>query len=752
MKKFYLTIIINFLLFTSFYNGFAQVDNRVGLTWQVLKYDITATLSNNDADRNLTAKAVLNLKNATKSSASKLTLRISENAEITSVKVNGAAADFSKGLPEKIDNSRNLQRISVNLPSVAANGAVSVEVNYKLNVKENNGLNALSPVDSQFLPLSFWYPTPTSWYYAEGADFAPFRVQINGAEQVVSSGVSSSGSFEQKLSGQPFFAAGSWDSAKFGNVEVLMPKGADAEAQKRANELATLLTDAKTFTANLLGNAPDVPLRIVSSKRGAGFSGGGTILVDDGVFRQGKIDSGTALTIAEAVAKIWLGNDIQVYGNGYGVIREGLTRYIATQFLESKFGKDVADVERLRQRTAYATISQRDAPLSIVSPVDDYFYTEVANKGAMIWRLLAKKNGQSEFFSVVRRLIDDKSLSLNELRDAFSSDKEFLEYAFNQVTDTNLLVGMPVINGAETKVALRNTGSIDVLVDVVAVTADGKKLTANVALKAKSFDQVSFKNSAKIVRVEIDPDKFYPQTVYSEDVSPRELDDGDLLLAVKKSFDKQDFGSAEKAARIVLRDFPRFDEVRVLLARSLLASNKSSDAEREFKAVLDEKLPTSRSLAWANVGLGEVAAKSGKNSEALKYFSQAILADADYGASLAARTARNKINNSAAVDESIKAFFVQFDKAAILNSKAQLTALVVPGEVTRFSSGLIGQTERWATTVLQVDKLSADEVLVETKLNIKLLSRNDESGTAVYRLVKTSGGWKLSGVEIFEVN
>ncbi len=369
----------------------------------------------------------------------------------------------------------------------------------------------------------------------------------------------------------------------------------------------------------------------------------------------------------------------------------------------------------------------------------------------MIWRLLARKNGQNEFFSIVKRLAEDKSLSLNELREALSSDKEFLDYAFNQVTDTNLLVGLPVVNGTETKVALRNTGSIDALVDVVALTADGKKLTANVVLKAKSFGEVSFKNAAKIVRVEIDPDKLYPQTDYSEDVAPRELDDSDLLLAVKKVFDKQDFVGAEKAARIVLRDFPRFDDVRILLARSLLANNKLSDAEREFKNVLDEKLPTSRSLVWANIGLGEIAAKSGKNPEALKYFEQAILVDADYGASLAARTGRNKINSSAVIDESIKAFFAQFDKFVVANNKAQLTTLIVPGEATRFSSGLVGQTEQWTTKVLQVDKLSANEVLVETNLNIKLLSRNAESGTAVYRLVKTVGGWKLSGVEIFEV-
>src|SRR5687768_12131362 len=169
---------------------------------------------------------------------------------------------------------------------------------------------------------------------------------------------------------------------------------------------------------------PDVPLKIVSVRRGAGFSGGGTILVDDGVFRRQKIDSQTAMTIAEAITKIWLGSAVQISGEGYGVIREGLPRFIATQFVEQKYGKDIADVERLRQRTAFAAVAKRDAPLNIVSPIDDYYFTSNANKGAMIWRLLAKTVGQNELFEKIRLSSEDKNLQLSELRAAFSARKE----------------------------------------------------------------------------------------------------------------------------------------------------------------------------------------------------------------------------------------------------------------------------------------------------------------------------------------
>ncbi len=742
------SVIFTVLLFT--FSIFAQDDSRASITWQVQKYDVAATLPQAETDRNLAVKAVLNLKNVSGSAGSRLTLRISPSAEVSAVKVNDATADFSKG-EEKLGTG-TLQRIIVRLPSIPPNQTFSVAVDYKLNIKENSGLNSLSPVNSQFLPLSFWYPTPNSWYFARGADYAPFSLKVNSANNltVLSSGAVTANGFEQKLNGQPFFIAGNWDKTEANGVEVYLPKGADAEAQKRAQELAGLASEAKTFTTNLLGTAPDAPLRIVAAKRGAGFSSGGTIFVDDSVFRRQKIDSQTAMTIAEATAKIWLGNAVNVNGDAYGVIREGLPKFIATQFLESKYGKEIADIERLRQRTSYAAIAKRDAPLNVVSPLDDYYYTEVSNKGAMIWRLLAKKVGQDEFFNILRPQLKNGDLQLSELRPAFSSQKDFLDYAFEQVTDTNLLVGLPQSNGAETKVALRNTGSIDASVSVLATTANGEKLTAQTTIPAKSFGEVSFNTPNKIVRTEIDGEKLYPQTDYSDDVAPREFDDSDALLAVKRAFDKQDFINAEKNAREVLQATPRFDDVRILLARTLLTQGKTADAEREFRAVLDEKLPTSRSLAWANEGLGEVALKNNQTAQAAKFFEQAIKADAEYGATLAARNGRNKANGSTPIDESIKAFFAEFDKAAVSGRKADIDALIVPGEIPKFSGGIAG-AQQWQTKILQIDKLDANNVLVETNLAIKLLNKDVETGTAVFRLAKVGNNWKLSGVDIFEV-
>ncbi len=742
--------ILTFLLFALNFTAFSQTEARISSTWQVQKYDISATLPQTEADRNLLVKAKIDVKNVSGQPASTLTLRVSSSAEIATVTINGATVDFTKG-EEKVNSATSLQRIVLRIPSVQPNATVSAIVDYKLNVKDNSGLNAISAIGSQFLPTSFWYPTPNSWYFARGADFAPVRLQIQaGGQTVVSSGTESAGAFDQKLHSQPFFVAGDWDTLNAG-VAVMVPKGSGADEQKRASELAAIASEAKTFTTAMLGTAPDVPIRIVTVKRGGGFSSGGTIFVDAAALRRSKIDSQTAMNIADSMAKLWLGNAVAVNGDGFGVIREGLAKFIATQFIESKYGKDVADVERLRQRTAYAAVVRRDSPLNIASPLDDYYYPEVGNKGAMIWRLMAKKTGQDAMFATIRAAMQDGSFSLAEFRAANTPNKEFLDHMLDQITETNLLVGLPQVEGGESKVALANSGGIDVTVNVTAILANGERMSAPTTIRAKNYGEVVFKTASKINRVEVDPEKLYPQTEYSDDVAPREMTDSDPLLAVKRSFDKQEYAAAETTARSVLREVPRFDDVRVLLGRSLLAQNKVSDAEKEFRAVLDEKLPTSRSLAWANVGLGEVSSKAGQASQAVKFAEEAIKADAEYGASLAARAIRNRSNAASAADETVKAFFAQWDKAATSNRKAELDAMAVAGDATRFTSGISGQAVEWKTQVLHIDKIDANTALVETTLAIKLLNKEPETGMAVYRLVKVGNGWKLAAVDIFEV-
>jgi hypothetical protein len=113
-------------------------------------------------------------------------------------------------------------------------------------------------------------------------------------------------------------------------VNAFLLKGAGADERKQAEALIALTNDARAFFASMFGPAPEAPLRLVAVTRGAGFDDGGTVLLGEGAFRRSKIDAVTALGIAEAVARLWIGADSPVRGEGQGVVREGLTRFVAT--------------------------------------------------------------------------------------------------------------------------------------------------------------------------------------------------------------------------------------------------------------------------------------------------------------------------------------------------------------------------------------------------------------------------------------
>jgi tetratricopeptide (TPR) repeat protein len=725
-----------FLLFTLSVFAQDEPQKASAAVWQVKKYDINATI----ADRTLSAKATLTLQNIGTTPRSRVTLRLNQAAEVISTKIGLQDGVFVKDKDEKINDASSLQRIIVNFPSVAANSTTNITVEYKLKVAENSGLQAISPISSQFLPLSFWYPTPNNWFAPNGADYAPVNLTVNGAETVLTSSA--------KLNSQPFFVAGSWDLVDANGISVYLPKGAGEFEKRRAGELASLTAAAKTFVEGLLGKA-EASFKLVAVRRGAGFSDSGTILLDYGAFRRQKIDSNTAMIIAESVAKTWIGNAKLVKGEGYGVIREGFSRYIANEFLEKQFGKDVADNERLRQRVSYANIVRNEAPINQTTPLDSTYYVMSANKGAMIWRSIGNFLGREKLATFFSK----DTLSLQDVRTLFSANYETLDYALTNPNDTNLLVGLPQVNGTETKIALRNTGGITANVNVLALTDKGEKIIEKATIQPRSFGEVLFKTTSKIIRTEIDPDKIYPQTDYSDDVAPREFTDNNPISSIKRSFDKQDFVLAEKNARTVLQSQPNFDDARTWLGRALYSQNKLKEAENELQKAIAEKFPTPNTLAWANVLLGEIAVKSEQKANAVSFFETAIKSEGDYGAILAARIGRESTKTSPVIDESIKNFFAQFDKAAVSSRKTEIESYILAGEIPKFASGVAsGQPEKWQTQVLRTEKIDANYSLAETNLSVKRLGKEGiETGTAVFILAKSSNGWKLCSLEVFEV-
>src|SRR5436190_1715649 len=173
----------------------------------------------------------------------------------------------------------------------------------------------------------------------------------------------------------------------------------------RTPESVLFHPSARSFCPGIFGSAPDVPIRLIAATRGAGFDDSGSVLISEGAFRRSKVDSVTALSIAEAIARLWIGSDTPVRGDGNGVIREGLTRFLASLFIEKEFGADAAEAERGRERVAYAGIAKRDGPLSRTTAVDPTYLNSVANKGAMVWRLVDNLAGREAFTSTIRDLL-----------------------------------------------------------------------------------------------------------------------------------------------------------------------------------------------------------------------------------------------------------------------------------------------------------------------------------------------------------
>jgi len=283
-------------------------------------------------------------------------------------------------------------------------------------VESNTGLAAISPIGSQFLPLSFWSPTPNTPFTARGGDTAPFRLVVNSGN-VVSSGLEKTGAagstvYEQSFNAQPFFVQGDWDkiegTGESKSINAFLPRGATVGEKKQAEAIITFAANARAYYAGQLGPGPEVPIRLVSVRRGSGFNDAGTVLVDQGTFRRSKLDSTTALLISEAVCRLWIGAQTPVRGDGGGLLRDGLTRFLAASFLEKQFGHDLAQEELLRERLAYSTVAKRDGPLARVTQLDSTYFNSVPNKGGMVWRLIDHSLGMmflsSRFARYCRRV------------------------------------------------------------------------------------------------------------------------------------------------------------------------------------------------------------------------------------------------------------------------------------------------------------------------------------------------------------
>lgn len=166
----------------------AVAQDEARAAWQATNFDIT--VNNLGAERALNARAVVTLRNVGRGAGATLSLRINSKAEIKSVSVGSATAAY-RSLPETRGGA---QRLTITLPSaVPPNETVTATVEYRLAITENTGVAAISPLTSQFLPTSLWYPMANTPFAVRGADYAPFRITVTGVNAISSGAEKSAG-------------------------------------------------------------------------------------------------------------------------------------------------------------------------------------------------------------------------------------------------------------------------------------------------------------------------------------------------------------------------------------------------------------------------------------------------------------------------------------------------------------------------------------------------------------------------------
>ena len=355
---------------------------------------------------------------------------------------------------------------------------------------------------------------------------------------------------------------------------------------------------------------------------------------------------------------------------------------------------------------------------------------------------------------------DPEGFSLTAFRAAMasrggSSVKTILDQELDQPTDMDLMIGLPRQQGSQWTAALRNVGSFDARVTVAAMTSNGQRLTTEATVPAHDFGQATFQSPANIVRVEIDPDKLYPQVDYTNDVAPRPVETAASLSEAMRLFGTQEYARAETLIRQLLSAEPHMQEARVLLARALLAQKKIDEAEHEFRQLADEKLPTPSTFAWASIGLGEIALQRGQAKQAAQLFNDAVRADAEYAATLNARAARIRAEAAAGspppIDQSARTLIEKLDAAIRSGHESEIKPLIVAGELSKFIRGAIGtQPEAWQTRVIRTELTDTDQISVDVEMQTKQLGV-EHSGTAVFVLARVGGEWKLNVIELFEV-
>lgn len=738
-------------------------------------------------------RAQLAVANLGASPKPKLYLRLTNLAKVSAATVNQAAAQMET-TPDRRTPSLNQITITPTAP-LAPSARATVEVTYRIEVPESTAVAAVYAGEVIMLPELVWVPLPSTLFTLYGPTTAPFTLTVTFAPgsklRAASAGAARSEgqtfTFDQTQNSLPFFVASTYGqpfAAEHGGVkfEIYTQQGFTAQPNtaKRLSDEAARIID---FFTRSFGPPPSgASFRIISSARAGNIVAPGAIVLNQQVLRQETLDATTIERLADAIARIWTDGRVRIRGQeqrsaqgsqpaqkarGAALLRDSLPRYLAALYFEDRYGKQASGEMFSRLRWAYTPVAAaaRDEALAFQTIARPTYTVAVQSKGPLVFRLLAETAGREKFVGVLRSLLaveQTKVVTPEDFRAALvKATGPQLDTLFQQWVDSviepDLIIGVPQPSGEQgsQRVNIRNLGTGDVTVPVLAMTASGKQVTATATVPSEDLAYTDIQTTEKIDSVEVDPDKLLIQTNYDNDRKPVRTTAQTLLNESIIAFNKGQHAEAETKLREAARVDPKNSLVRAWLARTLAAVNKMDEAVKEANAAIGNELSAGGANAWAHITLGQIALARNQASEAVTHLRRAVIEAEEAPAQFASREALVKAeraaNLSPQVEDSIRAFITQLDTLIKQPSSDKLFTVVTRNNLKRFVQGLtVTPPSSWTTEILRTEQLDADRVAIDVALKVHAGGR-DQSGTALFIIHRVGGAWVLEDVQLFNV-
>ncbi|MEW6736947.1 MAG: hypothetical protein AB1489_37005 [Acidobacteriota bacterium] len=734
--------------------------------FDIQRYDIAAQLQPAAHSAQIQAKLLL-INNTTQGrSGSLVNLKINKRAKVSAVQVDSTNAQFQQ---KDDDRQPELANVSINLPKPLAPAATAtVTLTYTLELKESNSLAAINSGDLLLLPESFWVPVVHTPFAIYGLDVAPITINVTVGEneRVQSDGARRAATtFEQTLLSQPLLLAGNFDEpveikTRNSSFEIVYYRGMSAVARKKAEALAAEGSQILDFYNQLLGMTAPPQIRIIASPRVANYAIGTTILLSEDQFRREPLDLETVEFLARALLRSKVGGDLIPRGRGWNIIYDALPAYLAGLYFEQRYGSAGGQEFFARRVRAYAPIAmaKTDGPLLFASTLDNNYSSAMLNKAPLILRLIEQQIGREKFLALVKELLSGsrKSILYDNFKRAVITVNKGLETFFDQwfdkIVEPDFIIGIPVAAEGGWKCALRNLGTGDVQVKILAITEKGEQLTETTLLPSQGRSEVFFKTANKITTVEVDPEKLYPQTNYDNDTRPPLASTFTLFKEANNHFIRREYVEAETKLREAVRREPTNTVTRTLLARTLAAENKHTEAKAEIDNILKQPLLPIYTITWTNFTLGEIALATGQG-DATNYFRLAVATSKD---ALPARQKLIEAERAAtklpAVDESVRSFIGQLDRSLREGTNQALDPLILRTNLNKFIRGIVSnKPENWSTEILRAEQITADKAVLDVAITVVGSDKREQHGTAVFILRRNQAGWVLSDIELFNV-